>query len=65
MDVLVYKKISFYNDSVDAFRLRDGTYQPPEGWRIVSMSITESDSHYAGIVHLLLEASVPRGEPYR
>lgn len=62
---LVYRKVVFGRDNIEFHKLDMGTYEPPAGWRVHSMGISESGSHYAGYIHLLLEASVSDGEPYR
>lgn len=62
---LVYKRVRYTDNSPEWDQFNEGTYQPPEGWRVHSMTITESHTSYTGNIHLLLEASVTEGEPYR
>jgi len=65
MSKLVYKKVRYLHTSLEYNRLVNGTYSPPEGWRVHSMGMSESANCYDGYIHLLLEASVPDGAPYR
>ena len=62
---LIYKRIHFDRGDEAWQRLNDGAYEPPDGWRVHSMAITTAMDYYAGRVHLLLEATVNVGEPYR
>jgi hypothetical protein len=63
---LIYMRVQLSKDSEESAKLRLGTYEPPEGWRVHSMAISESRDSYAGYIHLLLEASVDTDRhPYR
>jgi hypothetical protein len=66
MTKLIYKRVPYSRNSPEWIKLDLGTYEPPDGWRVHSMAISESDNSYAGSVHLLLEASIETDEhPYR
>jgi hypothetical protein len=63
---LVYKRIWFNRSSPESIALDAGTYEPPNGWRVHSMSISETEYSYSGYIHLLLEATVDVSDkPYR